>query len=79
MLLDGVDITRLSPAERAVRGLGRTFQDARLFPSMTVSEVLATALERHLDIREPLSYVFRVAAVSESEATWPTRSTSCSS
>jgi ABC-type branched-subunit amino acid transport system ATPase component len=48
--------------------VGGTFQDARLFPSMTVSEVLATALERHLDVREPVSYVFRVAAVSESEA-----------
>jgi len=68
VLLDGVDITLLSPAERAIRGLGRTFQDARLFPSMTVSEVLATALERHLGVREPVSYVFRVAAVSESEA-----------
>jgi len=68
VLLDGVAITRLSPAERAARGLGRTFQDARLFPSMTVSEVLATALERHLEVREPVSYVFRVAAVSESEA-----------
>jgi len=68
VLLDGVDITAISPAARAVHGLGRTFQDARLFPSMTVTEVLATALERHLDIREPLSYVFRVAAVSESEA-----------
>ena len=68
VLLDGVDVTALSPAERAVRGLGRTFQDARLFPSMTVTEVLATALERHLDVREPMSYVFRVGAVSESEA-----------
>ena len=68
VLLDGVDVTELSPAARASRGLGRTFQDARLFPSMTVTEVLATSLERHLDVREPVSYVFRVGAVSESEA-----------
>jgi branched-chain amino acid transport system ATP-binding protein len=66
--LDGADVTRMPSAQRAVRGLGRTFQDARLFPSMTVTEVLATALERHLDVREPLSYIFRVGAVSDSES-----------
>jgi branched-chain amino acid transport system ATP-binding protein len=68
VLLDGVDVTRASPADRAVRGLGRTFQDARLFPSMTVAEVLATSLERHLDVREPFAHVFRVGAVTDSEA-----------
>jgi ABC-type branched-subunit amino acid transport system ATPase component/ABC-type branched-subunit amino acid transport system permease subunit len=68
VLLDGVDVTGTAPAARAVRGLGRTFQDARLFPSMTVTEVLATALERHLDVREPFAHVFRVGAVTDSEA-----------
>jgi ABC-type branched-subunit amino acid transport system ATPase component/ABC-type branched-subunit amino acid transport system permease subunit len=68
VLLDGVDVTRATPADRAVRGLGRTFQDARLFPSMTVTEVLATSLERHLDVREPFAHVFRVGAVTDSEA-----------
>ena len=66
--LDGIDVTRMPSARRAVLGLGRTFQDARLFPSMTVAEVLATALERHLDVREPVSYIFRVGAVADSEA-----------
>ena len=35
-----------SPAERASAGLGRSFQDARLFPELTVEETIAIALER---------------------------------
>ncbi|MHB8450450.1 MAG: MFS transporter, partial [Mycobacteriales bacterium] len=44
--LAGADITRLSPDARARRGLGRSFQSARLFPALTVAETLATFLER---------------------------------
>jgi len=70
--LDGRDLTAVGAAERSVRGLGRTFQDARLFPSMTVTEVLATALERHVDVREPLACTLRLGAVesSETEVAW---------
>jgi branched-chain amino acid transport system ATP-binding protein len=50
----GRDITRWSPDARAMAGLGRSFQDARLFGSLTVAENLAVALERHLELR---SYV----------------------
>src|SRR5205814_3533375 len=67
VLLEGRDVTELGAASRAERGLGRSFQDARLFPSMTVTETLATALERHIDVREPTACVFRVGAVVESE------------
>ena len=42
----GQDITTKSPAERSKLGLGRSFQDARLFPSLTVAETIAVALER---------------------------------
>ncbi len=48
VLLGGVDITDLAPHERAARGLGRSFQEARLFPSLTTEETLAVARERHL-------------------------------
>ena len=65
--LDGEDITGLGAPQRALRGLGRSFQDARLFPSLTVSETLAVALERHIDVREPLASMFGVGAVWESE------------
>jgi len=44
----GEDITDLPPHERAARGLGRSFQEARLFPSLTTAETLAVARERHL-------------------------------
>jgi ABC-type branched-subunit amino acid transport system ATPase component len=67
VLLDGRDVTQLGAAARAERGVGRSFQDARLFPSMTVTETLATALERHVDVREPMACAFRVGAVVESE------------
>ncbi len=45
--LEGRDITGLNPTERARSGLGRSFQDARLFSSLTVFETLACAFERH--------------------------------
>ena len=42
----GKDVTRLAPHERAHAGLGRSFQDARLFSSMTVLDTLRVAGER---------------------------------
>jgi len=42
----GRDITHTSPEARAADGLIRSFQDAALFPSMTVLEVVMLALER---------------------------------
>ena len=48
VLLGGRDVTHASPAARAAAGLGRSFQDALLFPEMTVHEALAVA-ERALD------------------------------
>jgi branched-chain amino acid transport system ATP-binding protein len=48
VLLDGEEISSAAPAERAVRGLARSFQEARLFPSLKVRETLAIALDRHL-------------------------------
>jgi branched-chain amino acid transport system ATP-binding protein len=42
------DITDLAPHQRALRGLGRSFQEARLFPTLTTAETLAVARERHL-------------------------------
>jgi len=53
--LDGRDVTTWSPHARARAGLGRSFQDARLFPSMTVREAIAMAHDRHLRYRDPAS------------------------
>jgi ABC-type branched-subunit amino acid transport system ATPase component/ABC-type branched-subunit amino acid transport system permease subunit len=40
---DGRDVTRLRPERRAHDGLGRTFQQARAFPDLTVAENLLAA------------------------------------
>jgi ABC-type branched-subunit amino acid transport system ATPase component/ABC-type branched-subunit amino acid transport system permease subunit len=46
VLFNGSDVTRLGPETRGQRGLIRSFQDAALFPTMTVSECVELALER---------------------------------
>ncbi len=43
---DGVDITGRTPEARARLGLIRSFQDAGLFPTLTVLETVSLALER---------------------------------
>jgi ABC-type branched-subunit amino acid transport system ATPase component/ABC-type branched-subunit amino acid transport system permease subunit len=45
--LAGRDITRLPAHRRSRLGLGRTYQQARLFADLTVIECVAVALERH--------------------------------
>jgi ABC-type branched-subunit amino acid transport system ATPase component/ABC-type branched-subunit amino acid transport system permease subunit len=67
VVMEGVNITPLAPYQRAIRGLGRVFQDAQLFPSMTVKEVLSVALERHVEVKDPLAGILGLAKVAESE------------
>lgn len=67
ILYQGIDITRMSSSTRAGLGLGRTFQDLRLTPSLTVAEVLAVAFERHIAVREPVAAVLGLAASLRSE------------
>ena len=47
IVIAGTDVTRLSAHERAGQGLGRVFQDARLFSDLTVRETVKIALETH--------------------------------
>ena len=54
ILLFGEDVTELAPHERALRGLQRSFQDARLFSALTVEENIMVALDRHLEARSPV-------------------------
>jgi branched-chain amino acid transport system ATP-binding protein len=49
VIFEGTDITELSAHERARLGLVRRFQDARLFPSLTVMESLLVALDQGLE------------------------------
>lgn len=46
VLLDGTDITTMPPHLRAAAGLGRTFQNIRLFRSMTALENVIIGAER---------------------------------
>jgi ABC-type branched-subunit amino acid transport system ATPase component len=47
ILLFGADVTGLAPHRRAACGIGRVFQDARLFGDLTVRETVKIALETH--------------------------------
>jgi len=46
VVLDGTDVTEMPPHQRAAAGLGRTFQNIRLFRSMTALENVVIGAER---------------------------------
>jgi ABC-type branched-subunit amino acid transport system ATPase component len=68
----GVDITAWAPHERAGSRLGRSFQEARLFPSLTVLETVEVACERTVGnrslvadaTRQPASYLSEAATAA---------------
>ncbi|MEQ1785623.1 MAG: MFS transporter [Acidimicrobiales bacterium] len=65
--LEGDDISALPPDARARRGLGRSFQDGRLFPALTVVETIAVACERDIEVRDPVAAALHLPAVVDSE------------
>ncbi len=67
VVLNGREIGELSASTRAAAGLGRSFQDARLFPDMTVTETLAVALERWVRNRSALAAAVRWPSVFDDE------------
>ncbi len=68
VFLGGRDVTRDGPDHRARHGLGRSFQDGRLFPSLTVAETIAVALERWVEVRDPVSAALHLPNAYDSEA-----------
>jgi ABC-type branched-subunit amino acid transport system ATPase component len=67
VFLAGREVTGLPPQARAHLGLGRSFQDARLFPGLTVAETIAVSCERWVSSREPLAAALRLPASLLSE------------
>jgi ABC-type branched-subunit amino acid transport system ATPase component/predicted MFS family arabinose efflux permease len=61
------DLARKSAQTRAQLGLGRSFQDGRLFPALTVGETIAVALETHVKVRDPLAAALHLPMVTRSE------------
>jgi branched-chain amino acid transport system ATP-binding protein len=64
---DAVDVSRLSPAARSRLGLGRSFQDGRLYPSLTVAETVSIAFERHLEARDPIAAALHLPWIVDTE------------
>ncbi|RYG92132.1 ABC transporter ATP-binding protein [Loktanella sp. IMCC34160] len=61
VLLDGEDITALSPQDRVIKGMGFVPQVRNIFPSMTVEENLEMgAFIRKDDIRQTMEQVYEL-------------------
>ncbi len=67
VVLDGEALMSLGPDARARRGLGRSFQDGRLFPALTVSETIAVSLEGSVEVRDPVLAALNMPVVADSE------------
>ena len=65
--LAGDEISDAPPAQRAAAGLGRSFQDAKLFPEITVAETLAIATERFVGNRSLFAAALRLPQSFDSE------------
>jgi ABC-type branched-subunit amino acid transport system ATPase component/ABC-type branched-subunit amino acid transport system permease subunit len=65
--LGGARVDGLAANDRAFLGLGRSFQEARLYPSLTVEETIAVALERHLFSKDVVAAGLRLPASTISE------------
>jgi ABC-type branched-subunit amino acid transport system ATPase component/branched-subunit amino acid ABC-type transport system permease component len=68
IVLGGKDVTRAPARDRAIAGLGRSFQEARLYPSLTVLETLLVALDQHLGSRDWVAAALALPASIDSEA-----------
>ena len=62
------DLTERPAQIRSRLGLGRSFQDGRLFPALTVRETIAVALECSVGVKDPIAAALYLPAVISSEA-----------
>ncbi|HET7406345.1 MAG TPA: MFS transporter [Mycobacteriales bacterium] len=68
VLLGEQDLSEWPAHRRAAAGLGRSFQDARLWPQLTVAECLAVALHGEAEIEAAFPALLGLPRVAESEA-----------
>jgi branched-chain amino acid transport system ATP-binding protein len=66
--VDGVDVTGMGPHQRAAAGLARSFQDARLFHSLTVADSLRVAAELAVDGAGVMRSMLRMPGSRRAEA-----------
>ena len=66
--IGGTDVTAWTAARRARHGLGRSFQDSRLFSALSVRDTLAVALDRFIDTGDPLNAALRLPVLVDTEA-----------
>jgi branched-chain amino acid transport system permease protein len=64
IFFDSEDITEKTPHERAAYGVGRTFQNIRLFPAMSVIENVMVGAQRENNPIEPGRLALRERALS---------------
>jgi branched-chain amino acid transport system permease protein len=64
IFFDGADITEKAPHERAAYGVGRTFQNIRLFPAMSVIENVMVGAQRENNPIESGRIALRERALS---------------
>jgi ABC-type branched-subunit amino acid transport system ATPase component len=67
VFLGGRELTGRGPDRRARLGLGRSFQDAQLFPALTVEETIAVAMDRWVAVKDPLNPALHLPAAFDSE------------
>lgn len=67
VLFDGEDVSDLGPDARAKKKLLRRFQDAKLFPSLSVYENILVSLEQKLEVRNVALTALQLPQVRQSE------------
>jgi branched-chain amino acid transport system ATP-binding protein/branched-chain amino acid transport system permease protein len=64
IIIDGEDVSQKAPHERAAHGIGRTFQNIRLFPAMSALENVIVGAQRDNNPIEPGRAALRTRAMS---------------
>lgn len=63
----GTEITDMPPDKRSRLGLARSFQDARLFPALTVRQTISLSLDRRLKSRSSIAAALSLPNVRRAE------------